>query len=364
MQRLINRYLVREVLGTWLGVTAVLLVILVTTRFARFLGDAAAGKLPQDVVLILLGLTVLFYLVVLIPPSFFLAVLLTLGRLYRDSEMAALAACGVGSLRLYRPLLHVAVLLAVLVGLLSLIITPWTGQFAYKLRKEAQAQAKLGLVEAGRFKSIGSDGAVIYTASVSDDQASLHNVFIYYPDPETGEINIVTAARGFQRNDRNGERRLVLEDGHRYVGVAGRADFQVSRFAEYGVHLQMPREDVVLTRRSVQPTLALLGSDDPGDRAELQWRLSVPLSIILLALLAVPLGKMQPRQGRYARLFWGVLVYIIYFNALSIAQVQVERGLLPPSIGLWPVHVLVAAAIVWMLHREGSFRRLPKRAAP
>lgn len=365
MLKIFDRYVLKEVTGTWLAVTVVLLLILISTRFSRFLGDAAAGKLPTDIVFTLLGLTSLHYAVVLVPPAMFLAILVTLGRLYRDNELAAAGGCGIADTRLYRPLYALGLIVATVVASLSLYFTPMAAQKAYQLRQEASHSASVGIIEPRTFKQLGGGGAVIYVGDIASDGNEMRDIYVYQsntqptskeqPNTENLLPNTVTAERGYLRqNPVTGERVLVLKNGYRYVGKPGQADYQEMQFEEHGVYFQLPKPDVVVTKRSAKTTSALLDSTELADKAEFQWRISYPISVLILVLLALPLGKIQPRQGRYAKLMAGVLIYIIYFNVLGVAQAAIEKGNLPPLIGMWPVHLIALSVALVMLKRNGS----------
>jgi len=352
---IINRYITREALTSWLGVTGVLLLILLISRFARFLGEAAAGRISEDVVFALLGLSSIYYLILLIPPALFLGILLAMGRLYRDSEMSALGACGVGGADLYRPLLRLALVLGIFVALLAMIIGPWAGQTAYKLRAIAQFEASVGLVEAGRFTSLG--GGVFFTEAVSDDRKSLEGLFLYreFKDKQ-GELlsDVVVAERGRQDfNRETGERSLVLYNGHRYEGVPGSGEYRIAQFEEQGIQLYLDTPEVQIDRRAFLLTEDLWGSDDLANQAEMQWRIAVPFSVLFLTLLAVPLGRVRPRQGRYGKILWGVLLYVIYFNLLGICKLWIEKGDLPAWLGMWPAHAVLLMFTLWLAHKEG-----------
>jgi lipopolysaccharide export system permease protein len=378
MLRILDRYIVREVLGAWLAFTLVLMVLLVTSQFSKFIGYAASGELPADVVFKLLALTCMNYLILIVPPALFLATLFALGRMYRDNEMAAIRACGVGDLRLYRPLLTVGIFLAGIVALLSLVLTPYAAKYAYQLKEEAKQSARLGLIEAGKFKSLGKTGATLYVEKLSKDGEYLENLFVYHE--ETGHVapddswqfpvgdpgihsSVVTAKRGFMRvSGDNTARTLVLENGYRYEGTPGEAGYQVVKFAEHGVYFDVEQPQVTVTKRSALATSVLLESDSLADKAELQWRIALPVAVIVLMLLALPLGKIKPRQGRYARLFLGVLGYLIYFNLLGVVQLWIEDGKWPPNLGMWPVHGLVLLVTINQLRRHGAFNRVKIRA--
>ncbi|MBT8143355.1 MAG: LPS export ABC transporter permease LptF [Gammaproteobacteria bacterium] len=352
MASTLNRYLAREVLLSWLAVTLVLLFILLSNQFARVLGDAAAGKLPRDAVMAIIGLTSVSYLTVLVPVSLFLAVMLALGRLYRDSEMSAIAACGVGPLRIYRPIGVVAFILALLLGWLSLYASPWAVAQAEIITESARQKAGLGALEPGRFRTSGAAGIVFYAESV-DDQGMLRNVFLQRRLGERVEVAVAQSGEIVNGNN-GGERTIVLRDGHRYEGTPGTVAFRIIHFGEHGIPIIATAAGASGSGdREGRPTASLLKSSALADRAEFQWRLSAPVSAMLLSLLAVPLARTNPRQGRYGKLAIGIGAYIVYANLLGAAQVWIEQGQVPPLVGMWPVHAVVAflaATLLWRQH--------------
>ena len=329
-------------------------MILLSNQFARVLGDAAAGKLPRDAVMSIIGLTSVTYMTVLVPISLFLAVMLALGRLYRDSEMAAIGACGVGPLRIYRPIAIVSVALAVLLGWLSLFAAPWAAARAQVITETAKQQVGLAALEPGRFRTGGEGGIVFYAESVDED-GLLRNVFLQRRS--SGSVEVATADSGEIRND-DGKRTIVLREGHRYEGVPGTLAFRIIHFAEHGIPIiagdagaQRPQD------LEAKTTAMLLRARSAADNAEFQWRLSAPVSALLLSLLAVPLSRTNPRQGRYGKLAVGVGVYVVYVNLLGAAQVWIEQGEVPAPVGMWPVHLLVGGVAVSLLWRQSSLRR-------
>ncbi len=355
---ILDRYLARETLLSWLAVTVVLLFVMLSNRFAHYLRYAASGELPAHVLGSLVGLSTIRYLVYLFPVSFLLAIMLALGRLYRDSEMTAISACGVGLRRLYRPFLALGVVLALVTAVLSLVSGPWAARTAGQLYERAKQEMKLSMLAPGGFRALPDDRGVFYAEGSSGE--ALHGIFVHFNDPE--RPTVVTAAKGVQRTDsRTGERTFVLLDGYRVEGHPGQAGYRVMKFREHGVRVALPGLHYQDSDRAERPTARLLGSSDPRDRAELQWRLSAPLSVLILTLIAVPLSHVNPRQGRYAKLIVGVLLYVIYSNLLGLAQTWTEHGLVPLFVGLWWVHVLFVVIGGWLLLRRqgrGSLRRL------
>lgn len=358
MLRILDRYIFREIAQTWLAVTMVLLFILLTNQFARVLGDVAKDKLPKDAIFQIIGLTGLQYLTILVPIGLFLSVMLALGRLYADSEMPAMMACRVGPAGIYRPLSWIMIPLVAGVAWLAMDVGPRALMEIERIGMEARRQADLASIEPGRFTSDKTGGAVVYAESVLGP-GTVENVFLQRR-ADDGRIEVVIAERGEQRDsDDPNTRFFVLFNGRRYEGIPGTSNFRVMKFAEHGIPYRLPGvEDPELEPRAMQ-TAGLISSSDPVHVAELHWRIGVPLATLILALIAVPLSRSQPRQGRYGRLAIGLLVFIVYFNLLSAGKAWLEQGTVPGWVGLWWVHALMLLFALAMLGiQNGIHRRL------
>ena len=362
---LISRYVLREVFGAWLIVVVVLFAILMSNQFAEILGDAAADQLPRDAVFAIFALTSLRYLTALTPIALFLGVMLALARLNRDSEMAALSACGVGPVRLLGPIGMLTLVLAVGLSWLALLKTPEASRQIEQIKFTAKEAMQLAVLEPGRFTSPDSGETVLYAREVTGEQ--IHDVFLQRQQGD--RVVAIVAERGIRtQNPVSGELSFVLYDGRRYEGVPGEGRFVVVEFEEHGIPVRGEEDEELVEIPAAKATVALLGSSDPEDRAELQWRLSVPIQLFVLALLAVPLSRSSPREGRYARLGVGLLIYITYANLLSIARVWVEREQVPEWLGMWWVHAALGLFGLILLAREsGWFARsftTPELATP
>ena len=358
MFRILDRYIFREVAQTWLAVTMVLLFILLTNQFARVLGDVAKDKLPKDAIFQIIGLTGLQYLTILVPIGLFLSVMLALGRLYRDSEMPAMMACRVGPFDIYRPLSWILIPLVSGVAWLAMDVGPRALLEIERIGLEARRQADLASIEPGRFTSDKTGGAVVYAEKVLGP-GIVENVFLQRR-ADSGGVEVVIAERGEQRDsDDPNTRYFILHNGRRYEGEPGTANFRVMEFAEHGIPYRLPSvEDPELEPRAMR-TAALVASTDPELVAELHWRIGVPMATLILALIAVPLSRSQPRQGRYGRLAIGLLVFIIYFNLLSAGKAWLEQSAVPGYVGLWWVHGLMLSFALGMLAMQnGVHRRL------
>lgn len=282
---------------------------------------------------------------------------MTLGRLYRDNEVAAMLGCGVGLGQLFRPFILSASALAVLATLLSMWVGPWAERTAEHLKRDARRLVQYTPFEAGQFKSVGGGKAVFYTQSLSADGGNLGHVFARIEE-EQGE-SILVAQSGLQSVDfASGDRLVSVEHGRRYSPVDGERGWDVVEFDRLSTRITPPEFLYSPSRRRAMTTANLLDSDDPRDRAELQWRLSSPISLLLLTWLALPLAHTRPRSGRYGRLVIGLLVYLVYANLLGVAQNMMQKSEVPLWLGLWWVHALLAVLALGLLaHRDGWLAR-------
>ena len=350
---IISRYLLREILLALFAVSGVLYVIYVSNRLIRFFSDSESGGLPAVVIPQLLALKSVSNLMMLLPLAFFIAVLIALGRLYKDNEMVALAACGVGVGRLRRTILWLAFGFAGVVAALSLYAGPLAEELSYQIQDQIKADLDVTSIAAGRFRELHDGQMIFYVESMSDDRQTLQNVFV--KTQRNGILNVVTAARGHQRVDpQSGDTYLNLEDGYRYEGRPGDSQFKIIHFAQHGILLE--EQDVTPTARKVvaSSTPVLWGNRGSYEKAELQWRVAMPLATILLAALAIPLSRSGPRQGRFAKLFIAVVIYAVYMNFLAVARSWVEHGVITAGLGLWWVHGALLMVIFILMVRQAG----------
>lgn len=354
---IIERYLLRETGNTFLGVSVLLVLVYLSGSFIRILSDAAEGKFPVGIVMELFAFKGIGNLVYVLPLSFFLGVLLALGRLYKDSEMTALIACGVGPKRIYRAVGGLAFAVAVVLGGLALWLAPWSEEKAQQLLDAAAASSEIEGLEAGRFNQPEGGRHLIYVEDIDDGGKSLENVFAHGRDRQ-GKLNLLAADSGHKVVKGEGrDRYLVFVDGHRYEGQPYQEGFRAITFREHGILVR--EQEVVPSSRPLRavPSGALLSAGEADDLAEFQWRISVPISTLLLGLLAVPLSRTSPRQGRYGKLFFGIIVFIVYNNMLTVARASLAKGEYGPEVGLWWVHLLMAVIVALVIWRQNRMPR-------
>lgn len=344
MLTVVDRYLLREVALAFGATLLVLLAMVLSYRLARLLSEAASGLLAQDSIWLLLGLQAVRYLVLLVPLAAMLSIMLSLGRLYRDSEMTALRAGGVGPLQIYKPLFLMALPLAALVAWLALIVVPQVLALKQQVTQRAQSEAELSLFTPGTFRKLAGGAYVLYVGGLGDNGHELKDVFVR-SQTENGQA-VTTARSGRQHIDpRTGDRYIVLSNGFRYEGQPSAGAYTTIKFQRLGVRVDTVEQASTANDQETLPTSKLMGNHKPSLQAELQARLSAPLSLILLVLLAPLLAHAPPREGRYGRVFVALLVYTVYVNLLNVGQAWLARGQIWPALGLWWVHALLLLLI-------------------
>ena len=355
----LDRYLLRETTQAFIAVTGVLLVILLSNQLARVLGQAVKGDFPGSVVLALLGLTTLQQLTVLLPLGLFLGIVLALGRLYHESEMTAMAACGVGTGRIYRPILLLTAVVVGILALLSFRVMPAAGIKAQQIRVAALRAAQFGALEPGRFRTFAGGDVVFYAERVLPS-GQLEGVFVQRRDGD--RVELAVAERAEQRGAGLSEQLFVLFNGRRYEGVPGSPEWRIVEFKEHGVPVRLPDMKTKDEKLSIRPTSALLKQKGNAERSELAWRTAMPLMALVLMLLAVPLAKLAPRQGRFSRVGFAILAYFLYSNLLAAVRAWMEKGNPAGAFGMWWVHMLPLLVAAWLIWRDERPGRLWRRS--
>ncbi|MBO6657311.1 MAG: LPS export ABC transporter permease LptF [Pseudomonadales bacterium] len=338
------RYFSRETFATMFAVAGIVLVISVGWRFSAYLDKAAAGTMTQEVLLALMFYRLPGFLELIVPLSFFLAIMLVYGRLYVDNEMIVLHSCGMSTRRLMGMTLLMSLIVMLITALLSLWLKPLGEQRVEALLRSQQQLTEFDTLIPGRFQALSSGKRVTYTEGFTPD-GDLSGVFINeYKTIHGGNgprsAVTVIAESGSTQVDSSGRRFLVLEKGRRYQGTPGTRGYQIISYEEYGQLVDSTVVDNLKTRRAAISTGALLKNDTPEAAAEFHWRISVILLVPVIALMAVPLAKVNPRQGRFTRLVPATILCFLYILMLSGAQSALEKGDLPKELGLWWVHGL------------------------
>jgi len=350
---IISRYLIKEVMNTLLAVTVVLLLIFLSQQLVRYLSYAASGKIAIDILFQLLGFETPFLLAILLPLGLYLGIILTYGRMYAENELRVMHACGLSFKRLTLITTTLAIVVAVMVTILTLWINPLiAAKKQQSLERGSGVDSMLHMLMPGRFQ-VSLDGKrVIYVEKISRNHRQAENLFIAdqgkHADSGIHPWTVLSAQRGYQIEDRKTHDKYVIAtDGYRYEGVPGQNDYRIIQFQKYAVRAQDATSNAQRQVDEAIPTFTLMKAySQPNSAAELQWRISIPLSVWILALLAVPLSQVRPNQGRYLVLLPAIIIYIVYINLLFATRNMIEQSIVPVSIGMWWVHLLALGLVI------------------
>jgi lipopolysaccharide export system permease protein len=353
--------LVREFAGTGLLVSSILLGIVVFTQLVRLLGDSVSGMLAVEGVVAIMGFSSLNYLPVLLSIALFLSVLLTLTRSYRDSEMVVWFTSGIGLTRWIRPVLGYAIPVTAVIALMSLVLSPWALSKADEFRRRLDSRDDVSAATPGAFRESKQADRVFFLEDVDVEKKRVGNIFVR--STQNGKDGTMVAKEGYQETAPNGDRFLVMLNGTRYEGIPGQADFKIVEFERYAMRIEPVELRRELPNIKAYPTSYLLQNMTPPHIAELEWRIGLPLSALVLSLLAIPLSYVNPRAGRSINLISAMVIYMFYNNMISVTNSWVGRGKLDPVVGLWGIHLFMFAVMLAMFYHRtspSSWRRLKR----
>ena len=339
---IIRRYLIKETLKTQGAILFILLLIFFSQKLIRILSSAIDGSIPRDLIMPLLVLGVSNMADLILPLSLFLGVLVTFGRLYSDSEMVAMHACGVKKRLNYQVVFLLCVMTCTLTALNSLWFGPWSSVKQDQLVENAKINPSLAGLLAGQFQQTPDGNSVIYIGNV--DNNKLDNVFIAQINPRNNQRpSIIIANKGKTEEDADGNQIITLEDANRYEGTAQLKDFRISNFHNY-LGIIKPKEldtNVDDDKADVQQLglLELHQNSTAKAQAELYWRLTLIISVPLMAFLVIPLSVSNPRQGRLAQILPALLLYLVYFLISSSVKANAGKGRLDPALWFYLINI-------------------------
>ncbi|HEY5761805.1 MAG TPA: LPS export ABC transporter permease LptF [Rhodocyclaceae bacterium] len=343
----------RELTQTAVGIFVALFAILVTTQTIRLLNEAAGGKLAPEAVLALLGFSAMHSLPILLSLTLFVATLLVVSRMHRDSEMVVWACSGLPLTGWIVPVLRFALPVVVAVAAISLFVSPWAAAKSAEFRQKINNRESVAQLSPGMFRESSSGERVVFVESHSNVQDRVANVFA--SSVQHGRLGVMVAREGYREEAPNGDGFLVLDQGRRYELTPGSADFRLLEFSRYAIRIEPGQVSDTATSPKAIPSIDLFRSDGRVERGELAWRLGLPISAALTVILALPLGFVNPRGGRSANLIVALLAFLAYNNAMGIVQTMIWTEKLPFSVGVWIVHAGMALVVLAIfVHRATS----------
>lgn len=332
----LDKMVALDLLRTLLAVWSVIVVIIVSRQFIRILDRAVEGQVSNQTLLTVLGLKTIIASAAFLPAALFMAVLMVLGRMYRDQEMSAVASAGGGAGTVYRSIFLLVFPLSVLSAGLSFYVSPWAEAMMEELMHQDKESADLRGIAAGKFSEYSQGDLVFYVEKIDDDK-TMHQVFVQHRQGD--RLAIINAEVGRLRDLPDG-RYVVLENGERIQGQPGAVNYVLEQFTEYAVRMETKESAANFGKESVASG-TLASSGQITDIAELQRRFSIPMGIVLLSFIAVPLAQMSPRGGVYGNMLVGFLIYFSYGNFIRVSQSWVMNQTIPAWLGVFGVNTLL-----------------------
>jgi lipopolysaccharide export system permease protein len=344
----------REFAQAAAGISVALLAILTSTQLIRLLKDAAGGRIVPEAVASLLGFAALNFMPILLSLTLFVSILLSLTRSYRDSEMVVWFSSGLPLTAWVRPVIKFALPIVLAIALLAGFLSPWANYQTADYRQRLAAKSELSQVSPGVFREVKKGGRVFFVEAMSSDASRVGNVFV--ASVQEGKLGVVMSNSGHQETAANGDRFVVLDSGRRYEVEPGTPQFKILEFERYRVRVEDREATPADQTPSRMPITELLGDDSKPARAELLWRIGMPVSALILSLLAIPLSYVNPRAGRSANMLIAILIYAIYTNLMSASQAWVAQGRLSFWFGATAVHLLMLLPLVILFHHRMAVR--------
>ena len=344
-----HKSLMREFATAALATFFVLSGITLTTQLVKLLGQAASGAITTSGVFALLGFSLLYYVPVLLSLTAFMAVLMTLTRSYRDSEMVVWFSSGIGLTQWVRPVLAFTLPLVITIAVLSLVLSPWVTTKSQELRQIMDTRDEVSIIVPGVFRESSRSDRVYFVEEVSGGDNAVGNVFV--SSTQHQKFGVIVADRGYQETGENGDRFLVLANGRRYEGTPGTPQYRVFEFDRYAVRIDSGEARERTPTAKMLSTADLLRDRSPPNLAEVSWRVGLPVSALILSLLAIPLSFVNPRAGRSMNLVLALLIYMTYSNLLSVTQAQIAHARIGVGVTI-VVHLGMLAVLILLFYRR------------
>lgn len=340
-----QRALRRELISNAGAVFTTLFTITITVMLIRILGQAAGGQVASQDVVALIGFAALNYLPVLLILTSFISVLLVVTRSYQDSEMVVWFASGLSLSQWIRPILGFGLPIVALTAALSFVVTPWANRQSSEFRERFEKRQDISRVSPGKFQESAAGDRIFFVEGIANDASRVRNVFVN--TVRDGKSSVVAAREGTVEIDAHGDKFVVLQNGRRYDGSPTQPDFQMMQFERYGL-LVAPQSSMAAGDKSARalPTGLLIAEPTSFNMGELLWRSALPVMCLLLMLLAVPLGFVNPRGGRSANLLVALFLFVVYSNTVSIFQAAVVQKRMSLAEALWPAHAVAALLVL------------------
>jgi len=354
--QILGKYLRSETLKAFVAILLVLFLVTVGQMFTESLRAIARGVLPASMLFVELGLRTFDSLTLLLPLSLYLAVLAKLSQMYRNQEIVMFHSSGVSTRQMLNMYFPQMLFFSVFLMLISLFAVPAASKISESMTLAASKDISLMGLKEGVFQELSGSNSVIYIRKINVELNRLENIFVNVKHKD--RVDTLTAEFGSQYEDEiTGERYISLFNGFRNEGVPGSKKYQLMSFERNDIKLPRLEGKSVDVDEKGKSVDELFKSVSLIDKAEFHRRMSSPISIIVLMLVALSISKTSPRDGKYGSLVLGLLIFVVYINLIAIAVSLISQDKVPPWIGAWWVHIIFIAYGFWRIHKaDESFR--------
>jgi len=373
---IIQRYIVREIASTFAATLFVLMLIIVGNTFVRLLGKVSGGGLPLDALGKLVFLGSINGLIKLVPIALLIGMMLAFGRFYRDHEISAMHSSGMGPKQFYKGIFLFVGPLTLVIAALTLFVIPGLERTSNNVKQEIKQRPEAAGIPVGEFmhSKAGDKRITLFVEDIDEKNVVMKRFFMHLKDnkqkaasadddkkniePEEDNVEIILSAQQalLYVDPNNGNRIVKIENGSRYDNNKTTGEMSIFSFAEHGIHI--PALEINISKDlEAEPTFSLLKQNDRESLAEIHWRLALIFSAPVMAFLAFPLSHTTPRQGRFGKLAFGILLYAVYANLIISGKSMIEDGKIPTWLGLWWTHLIFIALSLWLIYRQYGARR-------
>lgn len=345
---ILYRYIAKDVLSVFVGVITVLFLILLGMLMIRFLSEVAAGAIAQEFLIPLVAIRALETWVLVVPLSFFLALIISLGRMNNENELIAAYACGFERKKLLLLIVGLSTLVALFVASMTLFFAPSADQKYHELMRDSRQQSDLSVLAAKKFIEL-SDGSLFYAEQRDEQQLSGISIF----KREKGGYSVINARQLTEDvNSSESKSLLIMRDGIRSVIDYSDNSYERITFGEYGIYVKKMEAGAVKSGVRALSSLELLNSSDVTYIAELQWRITLALMVVVLGVVAVVMSRYKPRAAKNGKLILGIVIYLFYGQLVVTSKNGIAQQEIPPEVGIWWVHILTLAIALIIFYRQ------------
>ena len=358
---IISRYLLRNLIVFFLAITFIIGLIVFGNQFVLTTQESLSYGIPIKELMPLVGFNMLRDIPIILTLSLFLSIIITISQLYKNSEAVVMNSIGLGDRDFINLIKPIVFFTFIVVFYLTIFAVPWAKQQKSYAEDETVNASEFSFITEGKFESF-KNGEIVFYASESKTtdtvgEQNMEEIFIYALDKGKPVIVLASEAKKYT-NAKSESIYLRLKNGIRYEGLPGNENINILNFEKYDLEIvsgDIQKSISSFSEIEEKNTIDLLREGGVKANAEIQWRISQPISVLILSIFGVFLGKSSPRTGKGINLIFGIIIFMLYNNALLVAKSAIESGQLSPLIGMWGIHLLLLLIlIIFYQFREGK----------